>query len=154
MSENAVTERMIALPGGHYAMGSADFYPGKGPVHTVEVAAFELDRVPITNLQRVIAEGVKVDGAARLRDLSAGDVQRLRRPAQAAQDSRGNVDPAGLHRAGSPYVRTSLSGRSVTRRPEPSVTDPENGPPQRPVATAGASDKSMCSWPYRRHRGS
>jgi len=51
MSESAVSERMIALPGGRYAMGSADFYPEEGPVHTVEVAAFELDRGPVTNRQ-------------------------------------------------------------------------------------------------------
>lgn len=145
---------MIALPGGHYAMGSADFYPGKGPVHTVEVAAFELDRVPITNLQRVIAEGVKVDGAARLHDLSAGDVQRLRRPAQAAQDSRGNVDPAGLHPAGSPYVRTSLSGRSVTRRPDPASQTRRTVHRSNRWRLLGRDDKSMCSWTRRRHRGS
>lgn len=51
MSESAVSERMSALPGGHYAMGSADFYPEEGPVHTVAVAPFEFDRGPVANRQ-------------------------------------------------------------------------------------------------------
>ena len=42
-------------------------------------------------LRAILAEGVKVDGVARLCDLSAAEVRRLRRSAQAAQDLR--ADP-------------------------------------------------------------
>ncbi|MHB1171236.1 MAG: formylglycine-generating enzyme family protein [Lacisediminihabitans sp.] len=51
MSERADSESMIAVPGGRYAMGSTAFYPEEGPVYTVEVAPFELDRGPVTNRQ-------------------------------------------------------------------------------------------------------
>ena len=65
-------------------------------------------------LQRVIAEGVKVDGAARLCDLSIGDVQRLRRAAQEAQDSRGEADPADQGPGGSLHVADRTLGDAQT----------------------------------------
>jgi hypothetical protein len=52
-------------------------------------------------LQRIIAEEVKVAGVAQLCALSVGEVQRLRRAAQEAQGSHGNVGPTGLDPAGS-----------------------------------------------------
>jgi len=55
-------------------------------------------------LQRIIAEGVKVGGAAQLCDLSVGVVQQLRRAAQEAKDSRGHVDPSDPNPVGSPDV--------------------------------------------------
>lgn len=42
---------MIVVPGGEFAMGSNDFYPEEGPVHRARVAAFALDREPVTNRQ-------------------------------------------------------------------------------------------------------
>jgi sulfatase modifying factor 1 len=56
-----VLERMIALPGGNFFMGtdSPDAFPldGEGPVREVTVAPFSLDRFPVTNelLARFIA---------------------------------------------------------------------------------------------------
>jgi hypothetical protein len=52
-------------------------------------------------LARIIAEGVKVGGAARLCHLSVGEVQRFRQAAQQAKDSRGHVGPAGPNPSGS-----------------------------------------------------
>jgi len=50
MSESAMSERMITLPGGRYVMGSTDFTPEEeGPEHTVEVAPFGLDLGRVTN---------------------------------------------------------------------------------------------------------
>lgn len=66
-------------------------------------------------LQRIIAEGVKVGGAAQLCDLSIGEVQRLRRAAQTAQDSRGQVGPSGSNAAGSPDVALRPLGDAQTR---------------------------------------
>jgi len=43
--------KMIELPGGTFRMGSADFYPEESPVHDVTVAAFSIERHPVTNEQ-------------------------------------------------------------------------------------------------------
>jgi formylglycine-generating enzyme len=42
---------MIHIPTGRYRMGSADFYPEEAPVREVEVAAFAIDRAPVTVAQ-------------------------------------------------------------------------------------------------------
>jgi hypothetical protein len=68
-------------------------------------------------LQRIIAQGVKVGGVTLLCDLSVGEVQRLRRAAQAAQDSRGNVDPGGPNPVGSPDVTLRPLGDAQVRHP-------------------------------------
>ena len=39
---------MVAVPGGSFAMGSADFYPEERPVRIVEVDAFLIDAHPVT----------------------------------------------------------------------------------------------------------
>lgn len=39
---------MIAIPAGEFSMGST-FYPEEGPVSSVRVEAFEIDRAPVTN---------------------------------------------------------------------------------------------------------
>jgi len=67
-------------------------------------------------LQRIIAEDVKVGGVAQLCDLSVGEVQRLRRAAQEAKDSRGHVDHAGPSPVGSPDVTLRPLGDAPVRR--------------------------------------
>lgn len=48
----ALTEvEMIRIPGGPFVMGSDSFYPEESPAHRASVAAFELDRHPVTNRQ-------------------------------------------------------------------------------------------------------
>lgn len=42
---------MVAVLGGEFLMGSERFYPEEAPVHRVTVAAFEIDRHPVTNRQ-------------------------------------------------------------------------------------------------------
>jgi formylglycine-generating enzyme required for sulfatase activity len=42
---------MVAVPSGTFLMGGSDHYPEEGPVRTVEVAAFRIDRQPVTNRQ-------------------------------------------------------------------------------------------------------
>ena len=74
------------------ALGARD--DAAGQVRAAEVQAGDA-------LQQIIAEGVKVGGVAQLCDLSVGEVQRLRRGAQEAQGSHGNVRPTGLDPAGS-----------------------------------------------------
>jgi formylglycine-generating enzyme required for sulfatase activity len=42
---------MLRVESGEFSMGSETFYADEGPIHTVRVAAFELDAHPVTNAQ-------------------------------------------------------------------------------------------------------
>src|SRR5215216_939815 len=42
---------LVELSGGSFRMGSTQFYPEEAPVHTVTVAAFAVERHPVTNAQ-------------------------------------------------------------------------------------------------------
>ena len=42
---------LIELPGGSFRMGSTTFYPEEAPIHTVHVAAFAIERHPVTIAQ-------------------------------------------------------------------------------------------------------
>ncbi|UNB51549.1 formylglycine-generating enzyme family protein [Mycolicibacterium sp. YH-1] len=42
---------LLDLPAGSFRMGSTDFYPEEAPVHSVTVAAFSIERHPVTNAQ-------------------------------------------------------------------------------------------------------
>jgi formylglycine-generating enzyme required for sulfatase activity len=44
-------ENMAWIAGGCFEMGSSNFYPEEGPVHTVRVEGFWIDRTPVTNHQ-------------------------------------------------------------------------------------------------------
>jgi len=84
-------------------------------------------------LERIIDQGVKVGGVAHLCDLSVGEVQRLRRAAQTAQESRGNGGPTALDPAWSPDLTTRPVWDAQAR---PRVTDREHPPTEQPAATA------------------
>jgi hypothetical protein len=82
-------------------------------------------------LQRILAEGIKADGVAQLCDLPVGEVHRLRRAAQTAQDSREDAGPACEPKPGSPDGRAA-SGAALSRRSERGPAQP---PPEQPAAT-------------------
>ena len=42
---------LVALPGGSFRMGSTQFYPEEATVHSATVAAFAVERHPVTNAQ-------------------------------------------------------------------------------------------------------
>ncbi len=42
---------LVELPGGSFRMGSTSFYPEEAPIHTARVAAFAIERHPVTNAQ-------------------------------------------------------------------------------------------------------
>ncbi len=42
---------LVELPGGPFRMGSTSFYPEEAPIHTVAVAAYAIERHPVTNAQ-------------------------------------------------------------------------------------------------------
>jgi len=51
---------MVAIPAGHYQVGSDRFYPEEAPVRQISIASFEIDQAPVTNaefLQFVDATG-------------------------------------------------------------------------------------------------
>ncbi|MCB0934195.1 MAG: formylglycine-generating enzyme family protein [Mycobacterium sp.] len=51
---------LVELPGGSFRMGSTSFYPEEAPIHTATVAAFAIERHPVTNRQ--FAEFVDATG--------------------------------------------------------------------------------------------
>src|ERR1700747_1487948 len=51
---------LVELPSGSFRMGSTSFYPEEAPIHTVTVAAFAVERHPVTNAQ--FAEFVAATG--------------------------------------------------------------------------------------------
>ena len=51
MSQSTLTDGMIYLPGGTFAMGSEAFYPEEAPVRRVAVDPFLIDEVPVTNAE-------------------------------------------------------------------------------------------------------
>ncbi|WP_312320613.1 formylglycine-generating enzyme family protein [Stenotrophomonas sp.] len=55
---NAVVDDMVEIAGGVFLMGSNDHYPEEAPAHKVRVAAFRIDRYPVTNREfsRFISE--------------------------------------------------------------------------------------------------
>jgi hypothetical protein len=84
-------------------------------------------------LRRIVVEGIKVDGVARLCDVSVGEVRRLLRAAEAGQDTRSTAVPAGLDPAGSPDVTVQAPDEAQAR---PRGVDPAPPPPEQPAATA------------------
>jgi len=48
---SAKAEIMVSIRGGEFAMGSEEFYPDEGPIRTVSVADFWIDRHQVTNAQ-------------------------------------------------------------------------------------------------------
>lgn len=55
---------LVEIPAGVFRMGSTSFYPEEAPIHAVAVAAFALERHPVTNAQ--FAEFVAATGYVTL----------------------------------------------------------------------------------------
>jgi formylglycine-generating enzyme len=51
MTTTMTTKGMVFVPGGEFAMGSAEFYPEERPVHDVVVGDLWMDEHPVTNAQ-------------------------------------------------------------------------------------------------------
>jgi hypothetical protein len=84
-------------------------------------------------LRRIVVEGIKVDGVARLCDVSAGEVRRLLRAAKAGRDSPSTAVCAGLDPAGPPDVTLRAPEGAQAR---PRGVDPAPPPPEQPAAPA------------------
>ncbi|MDD7813129.1 formylglycine-generating enzyme family protein [Mycobacterium sp. CSUR Q5927] len=59
-----MVSELVEIPGGVFRMGSTSFYPEEAPIHTVAVAAFAIERHPVTNAQ--FAEFVAATGHVTL----------------------------------------------------------------------------------------
>lgn len=78
---------LVEVPGGSFRMGSTQFYPEEAPSHTVEVAAFAVERHPVTNAQ--FAEFVEETG---YRTVAEQPLDPALYPGAAAED----LVPGGL----------------------------------------------------------
>lgn len=68
MSVSLLTEGMIHIPGGVFAMGSDRFYAEEAPVRRVRVGGFWTDEAPVTNTQ--FAEFVAATGYVTLAEIA------------------------------------------------------------------------------------
>jgi len=50
-STSSGRDGMVAIPAGHYQVGSDRFYPEEAPVRQVSIASFEIDQAPVTNAE-------------------------------------------------------------------------------------------------------
>lgn len=62
------TSDMVRIPGGPYIMGRDDGPEDERPAHRVEVAAFEIDRLPVTNAQYAVFLNASGPGSPRRYD--------------------------------------------------------------------------------------
>src|SRR3569833_1749332 len=63
----APTREMVGLPGGVFRMGCDHFYPEERPERRVRVAAFQIDKYPVTN--RDFAAFVEATGYRTLAEI-------------------------------------------------------------------------------------
>ena len=76
---------MVAVPAGPFTMGRDDGEPDERPAHTVQLPAFRIDRVPVTNADFAVflnAVGVRGEGGQRLYDDDDRDARVHRRGAR------------------------------------------------------------------------
>src|ERR1700751_4020116 len=94
---------LVELPSGSFSMGSTSFYPEEAPIHTVTVAAFAVERHPVTNAQ--FAEFVSATGYVTVAEqpvdpalYPGADPNDLCPGAMAFRPTRGPVDPRDWRR--------------------------------------------------------
>jgi len=123
--DRVIRDERVEAAAGEVFLALAERADALGQVQAAEVRVGDA-------LRRILAEGVKADGVAQLCDLPVGEVHRLRRAAQTAQNSRGDDDPAyeGQPRS---LDEQAASGAALSRRSE---RGPAQLPPEQPAATA------------------
>ena len=123
--DRAMRDERVEAAAGEAILALAERADASAQVQAAEIRAGDA-------LQRILAEGIKADGVAQLCDLPVGEVHRLRRAAQTAQDSRGDADPACEPKPASPGEHAA-SGAALTRRSERGSAQL---PQEQPAATA------------------
>ena len=120
---------LVELPGGSFRMGSTSFYPEEAPIHTVTVAAFAIERHPVTNAQ--FAEFVDDTGyvtvaeqATRSRAVSRASTPRTWCPARWCSGRRpgrwtcGTGGSGGTGRPARAGVTRSARTAAIDDRPD------------------------------------
>ena len=125
--DRAIRDERVEAAAGEVFLALAERADASGQVRAAEVRVGDA-------LQRILAEGIKAAGVAQLCDLAVGEVHRLRRAAQTAQDSCTDAGSPGEAQPGSPDERAA-SGAALSPRSERS---PTQLPPEQPAATAPA----------------
>lgn len=99
---NVIADSMVEIEGGVFSMGSNDHYPEERPLHKVRVAAFRIDRYPVTN--REFARFVRATGyvtsaetPADPRDYPGADPALLQPSSVVFVQPAGPVDMANTH---------------------------------------------------------
>jgi hypothetical protein len=125
--DRALRDERVEAAAGEVFLALAERADASGQVKAAEVRVGDA-------LQRILAEGIKADGVAQLCDLPVGEVHRLRRAAQTAQDSRSDQYPASEAQPRSPHERVA-SGAAMSRGSERGSAQLS---PEQPAATAEA----------------
>lgn len=125
--DRAVRDERVEAAAGEVFLALAERADAWGQVQAAEVRVGEA-------VQQILAEGIKADGVAQLCDLPVGEVHRLRRAAQTAQNSRPDADPAYEAQPKSPDEQAA-SGAAPSRRSE---RGPAQLPPEQPAITVPA----------------
>ena len=123
--DRAIRDERVEAAAGEVFLALAERADASAQVQAAEIRAGDA-------LQRILAEGIKADGVAQLCDLPVGEVHRLRRAAQTAQDSRGRADPACEVQPRAPDERAG-SGAALSRRSERGSAQLS---PEQPAVTA------------------
>jgi formylglycine-generating enzyme required for sulfatase activity len=92
-----VAPDMVAVPAGAFTMGSDDGPPDERPSHSVELRAFKIDRLPVTNAQFaefLNARGTHNKQGERLYDFDDGDARIHQRGSQWQADAAYANHPA------------------------------------------------------------
>ena len=91
------TRDMVAIPAGPFTMGSDDGPPDERPAHQVELAAYAIDHLPVTNAQFaefLNAMGTHNKQGERLYDFDDSDARIHQRGAQWTADAGYDYHPA------------------------------------------------------------
>ena len=98
-ARQSVTDGMVLIPGGLFAMGANDTYPEEAPVHNVEVDSFWIDPTTVTNAQFAVfvaATGhvTVAEIAPRAEDYPGALPEMLYAGSLVFKKTRGKVDTA------------------------------------------------------------
>ncbi len=149
---------MVALPGATFAMGSEEFYAEEGPVRTVTVGPFAIDRHPVTirEFRRFVTETGHVTEAERAPEAALypdADPDLLVPGSLVFQRTQGPISLRDAHAwwryvPGAYWQAPEGPGSSVRGRHRHPVTHIAYGDAQAYAAWAGKALPTEAEWEY------